>query len=244
MKKIFFALSFYLVSCHVLVKAQDNQVLTAVDIVKKSIDATGGEAYLRSIKTLYSNIKTEMEGRQVNWIVKEMVPNKGSFMVKYEGRTVFQNWFDGKDGYETNRGAVQKADPKEFADKAYKQNIFNELDYINPQLWTLERLEDGTVGKADCYKVKGTLKNGLVEIFYFDKLSNLMLRSDKLEKANQNSFKTTLYLNYKKYGKLVYYSELKMGEEGNFKTLVLEELLVNEKVEEGDFSPKVTAPQN
>jgi len=238
MKKIFITLSFLLFISSVLVDAQDKQALNAIQIVKKSIDAMGGETYLRSVKTLYSNMKTEMEGRQVNWIVKEMLPNKGSFTVVYQGRTVFKTWFDGKDGYETNRGVVEKADPKSFDDKAYKQNIFNELDYLNPELWTPELLEDAKVGKADCYKVKGTLKNGLVEIFYFDKSTYLMLRSDKLENANKDSFKTTLYLKFKKYGPLAYCSEQRIGEEGNFKTIKLEELLVNEEVGEGDFSPK------
>src|SRR4051794_29968012 len=110
MKKIFITLSFLLFTGSVLVNAQDKQTLNAIQIVKKSIDAMGGETYLRSVKTLHSDMRTEMEGRQVNWIVKEMIPNKGSFTVVYQGRTVFQTWFDGKDGYETIRGVVEKAD--------------------------------------------------------------------------------------------------------------------------------------
>lgn len=82
------------------------------------------------------------------------------------------------------------------------------------------------------------MKNGLVEIFYFDKNTYLMLRSDKLENANKDSFKTVLYLKYKKYGPLTYFSEQRIGEEGNFTTVKLEEMLVNEKVAENDFIPK------
>ncbi|WP_316836762.1 hypothetical protein [Pedobacter nutrimenti] len=238
MNKIFTTLSFLFFSSTLLVNAQDNHALNAIQVVKKSIEAMGGETTLRSVKTLYSNMGTEMEGRPVNWIVKEMLPNKGSFQIVYQGRTVFQTWFNGKEGYETNNGVAEKSDPKSFEDKNYKQNIFNELDYINPELWTLELMEDGKVDKADCYKVKGTLKNGLVEILYFDKSSYLMLRSDKLANANKDSFKTVLYLKYKKYGPLTYFSEQLIGEEGNFMTIKLEELLVNEKVVESDFSPK------
>ncbi|MNY72872.1 hypothetical protein D3C86_2115230 [compost metagenome] len=65
-----------------------------------------------------------------------------------------------------------------------------------------------------------------------------MLRSDKLENANKDSFKTVLYLKFKKYGPLTYCSEQRIGEEGDFKTIKLEEMLVNEKVEEGNFRPK------
>lgn len=240
MKQIFIILFPLLFSSSLLVNAQEKPALNSIQIVQKSIEAMGGEANLRSVKTLYSNMRTEMEGRQVNWIVKEMLPNKGSFQIIYQGRTVLQTWFDGKEGYETNRGVVEPSDPKSFEDKHYKQNIFNELDYLNPELWTLELVADAKVGKADCYKVKGTLKNGLVEMFYFDKSTYLMLRSDKLENANKGSFKTVLYLKFKKYGPFTYCSEQRIGEEGDFQTVKLEELLINQKVEETDFSPKKT----
>lgn len=236
MKRISITLAFLLILSSTLVSAQATAP-DAIQIVKKSIEAMGGEAVLKNVKTLYSNMSTEMEGRKVNWIVREMLPNKGSFQVVYQGRTVYQTWFDGNDGYETNGGIVEKSDPKSFEDKAYKQNIFNELDYLNPELWTLERLEDDKVGNAECYKVKGVLKNGLVEIFYFDKSTYLMLRSDKLENANKDSFTTVLYMKFKKYGPLTYCSEERLGDEGNFKTVILEELIINKKVTTGDFVP-------
>lgn len=72
-------------------KLSDN---AAIEIVNKSIDAMGGQKLLKSIKTLYTDSETEMQGRKVNWIVKEMLPNKGSFQIIYQGRTVYQNWFN------------------------------------------------------------------------------------------------------------------------------------------------------
>jgi hypothetical protein len=72
-----------------------------------------------------------MEARQVHWITKEMPPNKGAFQIVYNGRIVFQNWYDGNTGYEIVNGEKRKADPEEFKDKKYKKNIFNELDFID-----------------------------------------------------------------------------------------------------------------
>lgn len=221
-----------------LLKAQNSSKLNAIDIVKKSIDAVGGETYLRSIKTLYTNTKTIMEGREVNWIVKEMLPNKGSFQIVYKGRVVFQSWFDGKEGYETVNGEVKKADPADFADKVYKQNIFNALDYINPTLWTLELVGEEKVGDANCYKIKGTLKNGKVELFYFDKTSYLALKNDVIENNNKSSFSTVIYSNFKKFGNLIYSTEEKLSEGNDIKTTKLEELLINEKITESDFRPE------
>jgi hypothetical protein len=42
----------------------------------------------------------EMEAREVHWITKEMPPNKNAFQIVYNGRIVFQNWYDGNTGYE------------------------------------------------------------------------------------------------------------------------------------------------
>jgi hypothetical protein len=71
----------------------------AKEVIEKAIQATGGKELLNSIKTLYSISETTMDGRKVNWITKEMVPNKGSFEIEYQGRIVYRSWFDGKIGY-------------------------------------------------------------------------------------------------------------------------------------------------
>lgn len=206
-------------------------------IVKNCIEARGGEAFLRSITTLYSDIKTEMEGREVNYITKEMLPNKGSFKIVYKGRTVFQNWFDGKKAFETVNGEVKKADPAEFKDKFDRKNIFNELDWIMPELWTLEFLGEEKVDAKGCYKIRATRKSGLVELLYFDKESKLLLRDDKVEDVNKNSFSTTLHLGYKKYSGLTFASEMKIGDKDSLQTLTVVELKINSDVSEADFRP-------
>ncbi|WP_428430130.1 hypothetical protein [Pedobacter sp.] len=130
-------LSFFLFFALNLTKTWAHDELTAQQIVEKSIEATGGKQYLQSIKTLYSNIATQMEGRNVNWITKEMLPNKGAFLIVYQGRTVFRNFYDGEKGYEVSGGKTQLANQDEFSDKKYRKNIFNELDYLDPTLYTL-----------------------------------------------------------------------------------------------------------
>lgn len=61
--------------------AQSQSDKVAVEIINKSIDAMGGKKLIESIKTLYTDSKTEMQGRKVNWVVREMLPNKGSFQI-------------------------------------------------------------------------------------------------------------------------------------------------------------------
>lgn len=234
-KTIFAVLLFALSSINL--HAQENTKPTAIAIVKNRIEAMGGESFLRSIKTLYTDFKTETQGREVNYVTKEMLPNKGSFKIVYQGRVVFQNWFDGKNAFETVKGEVKKADLAEFKDKFDRKNIFNELDWITPELFKLELLNDEKVGAKDCYKIKATRNNGLVELLYFGKESKLLERSDKVENAEKNSFATTLYISYKKVSGLTFASEIKMGDKDSSQTLSVVELKINEDISDSDFKP-------
>jgi hypothetical protein len=231
------ALVMLFTSASTMLLAQEAAKPDPKTIVKNCIAAMGGETFLRSIKTLYSDIKTEMEGREVNYITKEMLPNRGSFKVVYKGRTVFQNWFDGKKAFETVNGEVKKADLAEFKDKFDRKNIFNELDWIMPELWTLEFLGEEKVGVKDCFKIRATRKSGLVELLYFDKESKLLMRDDKVEDVNKNSFSTTLYISYKEYSGLTFASEMKIGDKDRLQTLNVVELKINSDVSEADFRP-------
>lgn len=231
--RIFFTCFFTL---HIVTAQTVKTELTAKEIIENSITALGGKEYLQSIKTLYTEIKTEMQGRPVIWITKEMLPNKGAFQIVYENRVVFENWYDGTTGYEMVNGEKRKADPGEFKDKAYRFNIFNELDYLNPDLYQLELLTDEDVNNETCYKVKALLKNRAVRILYFSKKTFLLIREDKSENPEKDAFATGYFLKYKKYGKLVFYSELKMGSGDNWQTGKLTKLLVNENITDSDFN--------
>lgn len=215
-------------------KTSAQSELTARQIIDKSIEATGGKEYLQSIKTLYSNMATEMEGHKVNWITKEMLPNKGSFQIVYQGRTVFQNIYDGEKGYEVSEGKRQLADQSDFSDKKFRRNIFNELDYLDPTLYTLTFVGTEKVDKEDCYKVNAACINGSVRVVYFSKKTLLKLREDK-STTEKGSLSTTYFSGYKTYGKLTYYTDLVFGEGEKSQKAKMLELLVNEKISDDDF---------
>ncbi|MCX2576383.1 hypothetical protein [Pedobacter sandarakinus] len=214
--------------------ASAQSLLSAEEVIEKAITATGGKEYLKSVKTLYSDLATVMEGRNVNWITKEMMPNKGSFIIMYQGRTVFRNFYDGEKGYEISGSEKKLADQEEFSDKKFRKNIFNELDYLDKSLYSLSLENEEKVGSEVCYKVKATCVNGTVRLLYYSKTTFYQLREDKLtsEKAN---FDTTYFYKYKRFGKLNYYSELTFGTGDQAQSAKLVELLVNEKVSDADF---------
>lgn len=224
--------SFLLVS---VFAHQKHDIKDPREVINNAISALGGKDFLLSIKTMYTDISTEMEGRKVHWITKEMLPNKGAFQIIYNDRIVFQNWFDGKNGFEIVNGEKRKADDQEFKDKKFKKNIFDELDYLDTTLWKLELMGEQKVKNDDCYKIKATLVNGLVKILYYSKATYYMLREDKVSNKEKDSFSTTLFSDYQKFGQLTYYTVMKFGEGDQLQTGKIVNLLTNEKITDNDF---------
>ncbi|WP_341224711.1 hypothetical protein [uncultured Arcticibacterium sp.] len=235
MKKTIIKITFLLLFSHQIF-SQYNKNITAETIVNNSIIAIGGKEYLKSIKTLYTDIKTEMEGRDVNWVTKEMLPNKGSFEVVYKDRIVYQNWFDGISGYEIVNGEKKEAAHDEFKDKIFKNNIFNELDYLDPQLWTLDLIGKVKVGTKTCYKIKAELINGLVKFVYFDIKTFYIIKTEKVLNLEKDSFMVLLYSKFKKFENLTSATEIKFGDGKNFQKGKIMRLLINENITESDFN--------
>src|ERR1700691_3316358 len=100
--------------------AQDT--LSARQVIEKSIEAQGGRPTLENIRTVYSEFQTTMDGHDVHYVIKEMLPNKGSFEIVYQGRTVYKSLFDGEHGFEVNQGKKTAAPPDDNKDKLYKRN--------------------------------------------------------------------------------------------------------------------------
>ena len=211
------------------------EVKNANDVIENAITAMGGNEYLLSIKTLYADISTEMEGRQVHWITKEMLPNKGAFQIVYQDRIVFQNWYDGTTGYEIVNGEKRKADPEEFKNKKYKKNIFNEFDFLDTSLWKLELIGEEKVNDENCYKIKASLMNGEVRNLYYSKSSFFLLREDKIFNAEKDSFSSTFFSGYQKFGELTYYTVMKFGDDEKAQVGKIINLLVNKNISEKDF---------
>lgn len=232
----FFIIVFIQVISFCSVYGQSSSVsIDAYKVINNSIEAMGGKEYLEGIRTLYTDVKTEMGGRQVHWIVKEMRPNKGSFQITYNKKVVYHNWYDGQNGYEIVGGQKRLASAEEFKDKVYKKNIFNELDYLDSSLWKLELAGTASVQGEPCYKIRATLVDESVRLLYYSKASYLLLKEEKVVNAERDSFSSVLFSGYKKYGKLTYYSEMKLGNNGSYQTATIEKLLVNAGVSVQDF---------
>lgn len=234
-QKLFFtAILFFICSTLAIGQTTTDQP-TAKEIIQKCIDKMGGADYLRSIKTLYTEWETVMEGNPVTWVTKEMLPNKGAFQIIYKGNTVYQDWFNGKKGFETNRGQVVETPKDQLTDKIPRRNIFNELDYLDPAIYTIERLEDQVIRETDCYKVKARFLTGRTKVLYIDKRSFDIIRED-VSAANSPTTSITYFSDFKKFGDLYFYGKMTMGEGPDAQVATVTRLLVNEKIKERDFT--------
>lgn len=215
--------------------AQNIDTKKANEIIEKSIQARGGKELLKGIKTMYSKSETVMDGRNVNWVTREMVPNKGSFEIIYQNRVVYKSFYDGKNGFDVVNGKKEPADPEQFKDKNYRKNIMNEIDYLDTTLYKLEYVGEEKANNKDCHKIKATLVNGKVSYLYYDKVSNLMAKSETIANPEKNSFSSILYDNYKKFGDLVNETkQIFVSEEGNQEVKLIE-LYYNKNITDKDF---------
>ncbi len=209
--------------------------LLAYAVMDKAIEARGGREFLQTIKTISTVTKTISNGIELNWMVKEMLPNKGSFQIAQNNRLIYQSWYNGKAGFEIVNGKKKKQVDQENKDRPYKKNIFNELDYINPSLWKLEMEPEELVLNDQCYKIRARLINGTTKFLYYNKKSFLLVKEENLSLPPEEVFANFIYLTYKKKGKLVYPHQIKYGESGKLKDAEVVEILINEGVEERDF---------
>lgn len=226
---------FALALCSTSLLAQNSDINKANTIIEKAIQARGGKELLKSIKTLYSNSETVMDGRNVNWITREMAPNKGSFEIVYQGRVVYKSFYDGKNGYDVINGEKKAADPEQFKDKNYRKNIMNELDYLDTSLYKLEYMGEEKINNKDCYKIKATLANGKVSYFYYDKSTYYMIKSEVIASPEKDTFSTVLFDDYKKFGDLVYETKQTYISENGEQVVKIVDLYYNKKISDKDF---------
>ncbi|WP_158825903.1 hypothetical protein [Mucilaginibacter lacusdianchii] len=208
---------------------------TPQEVIQKAIEVMGGKEYLESISTLYTDSKTILQGHDVNYVIKEMAPNKGSFEIVYNQHIMFGSYFNGKTGYQVSGSKKSKESADVYKDKKYKKHIFNELDYLNPELWKLQLIGQEAVNGDACYKIKAVLASGTTEILYYSKKMGLLLKDEKLVSQEERRYNAAMFSEFKQFGKLFYHSVETFINDGVPQQMKIEKLLVNENVSESDF---------
>lgn len=162
--------------------------ITADDILKKYVNAIGGEKAITSIKDIKTVTKgtLSMQGQELPISILEMkkAGNKLKSEVSVMGMVQQKQVFDGTKGYMEAGGQKQNIEGDEAADMKEQADIAAEL---HPQQYGLKRSVKGMdkVGAADAYVVEAVNAKGDKKMEYYDVASGLLLK--KVETSEQGS---------------------------------------------------------
>jgi len=169
--------------------------VTALSIMSTYIEAVGGQEAVNGVKTILINADVTIQGApfKPTAIIKSMAPNKSSMEMSIAGMgTIMKQKFDGTSGYAEQQGMKQPMTEDQIAEAASQKGLFPEMHYT-PQ--NIELVSLGDMEGTDVYKIKVT---GVKESFrYYDASSGLLLREEKTEEAQGQSF--TSITDYKDY---------------------------------------------
>jgi outer membrane lipoprotein-sorting protein len=170
---------------------------TVDEIIAKNIQAHGGEAKLRAVKTMRITGKMEVgPGMEAPMTISFERPEMVRMEFSVQGMTGIQA-YDGKTGWMVMPFQGKK-DPEPMAADDLK-DLQNQADMDGPLMDykakgnTIEYLGKEKIEGSDAYKLKVTRKNGTVETTYIDTDSGLEVKtiSKTMIRGNETEIATT-----------------------------------------------------
>lgn len=158
--------------------------LSAQDVVKKHIQATGGKAAWKKITDMTLVMQMEMQGMKIDIKTIHKTPNKMMLMLNMMGNSLQKIVFDGTKGYMSQQGQKKDMDAKEVAEYSEEASMHKELDYLNGKYkLALKGIEK--VDGSDAYQVEVTKASGDIVTEYFDVNSGLKVRTNETEESEE-----------------------------------------------------------
>ncbi|MFT6637995.1 MAG: putative Zn-dependent peptidase [Flavobacterium sp.] len=202
--------------------------VTAQSVIKKHIDAIGGEKALKGIKTIVIYSNGEVQGTPLELTVKTSSANKLAVEMKAMGMTMMKQVVNEKEAYMVQQGQrtdITGDDLKEMQDAA---GTFKELKLLTNKEVALSGIE--VINGKDAYAIK----NGKTTYFY-DVASGLKVaEAREMEQMGQKMTQTSYFEDYKdvKGIKFPYITKMNVGVELEF---ITSEVKINEGVTDADF---------
>lgn len=222
---------------------------TVDEIIAKSIEARGGEAKLRAVKSLRLTGKIEVGPGMlapVTMIIKRPGMVRMEFTV--QGMTAIQA-YDGKQGWDIvpfqgKKDAEPMAadDVKELEDQA---DIDGALMDYKTKGNTVEFLGKDKVEGSDAYKLKVTKKNGIIETSFIDADSGLEVKSVTKTKIHGNDTEVeTTYSDFRNVEGLIVPFSVETGAVGSTQKqkITIDKIEINPEVNDADFHMPAPAP--
>lgn len=222
---------------------------TVDEIIAKSIEARGGEAKLRAVKSIRLTGKIEVGPGMVaptTMVIKRPGMVRMEFTV--QGMTAIQA-YDGKDGwsimpFQGKKDAEPMAadDVKEIEDQG---DIDGPLMDYKTKGNAVEYLGKEKVEGSDAYKLRVTRKNGNVETSFIDADSGLEVKSITKVKShgNEKEIENT-YSDFRNVDGLILPFSFEAGEVGSpqKQKIVVDKIEINPELADGQFHMPAPAP--
>jgi len=168
--------------------------VTAQSVIDDYIDAIGGAAKLKAVKSLYTGMKASMMGQESTFETFQTAEGKFAMKMNMMGMVVQEGRYDGTKGMQSAMGKKTVVTEGKELDQLKKQSImFEQLMYNNGK-YKLELKEIENINGANCYKIMVTDPSGDVSTEYYDVKTALLVRNVT---SNDKMTMTTDLKNYK-----------------------------------------------
>lgn len=211
-----------------VVKKEIPAGVTAQSVVKKHIDAIGGEKALKAVKTVLLTAKGTIQGQSLDMVSK--ISNKGmsSTEVSMMGMSVMKQVIGDKVGYQSAQGQKKNIEGEELVKEKKEAVPFVELGLLADKSIVLTGIE--AVNGQDAYVIQaGTTR------YFFDVKTGLKVASENEsgEGAQKRKAMTT-YADYidVKGVKVPYKTTMDVGMPLEF---ITQDVKINEGVTDKDF---------
>jgi hypothetical protein len=186
--------------------AQNKPSITADEVLQKAVDAAGGEAALRKVKTriIEADIDLENQGVKGTTVSYTKAPNRAATETTLTalGKVIARGWefFDGTNGEEAYTfSPVDRLAGKRLEDARVGADFYSQLDW-KTNFKKVELLGTGKVGDEDAYIVSFQSEKGTPFKEYYSTKTFLLLKRDGIvasSTSEQSLPYTTTYSDYR-----------------------------------------------
>lgn len=230
----------------VTLQASDEVLPKAEKILDGFIEATGGLAAYEKIDNRVTKGTMEMTGMGIKLFITayNARPNKSYSVVESDATGKVETGTDGNVVWENS--AAQGAQIKEGKERAQflKINTFDRMVYWRKAFTKVECTGVEDIEGTPCYKVVATPVDGDPEIYFFDKETNLLIKSEMTMESQVGTIKGQMFPgDYEKFDGILVPKSTKLVMRGMEMAMTMTSIEHNVKLPEDIFAlpPEIQA---
>ncbi len=222
------------------IKTQTAADVKPVDIFKGYIDAIGGLAEIKNLKSYAATMTMAMQGMSLNVDQKKLAPNKEVMSITMGGNVMMKSLFDGDKGYQQQGPGKKDMTADEIAQKKVFTSLIEQVDYLQNPAFKFALKGVQKVNGNDVYQIDITDPTGKLSSEYYDVKSKLLVKTETTTQQGTVSITNTAELSdYRKVGNLLFpykvaFSIAAGGQEQNF-VMTATDIKLNTGVTADDF---------